>query len=159
LANAALEVYEDVVKLVDQANRAVDLLTEAGAAASLIEEIQKCALQTSQYLSTIEMQVYECQSYIDTIYADAEAGGLTREEIDEELEEEEEEKAEEEEVVDRFFIDNGYIVAVTYGEEDGTAYKTFILNYNNFAVTVNYTVNGEDRVYTIPGSSYVEIYY
>ena len=87
------------------------------------------------------------------------AGGLTREEIDEELEEEEDDASDEEENVDKFFIDNGYITATTYGEDDGTPYKTFILNYNNFAVTVNYTVNGEDRVYTIPGSSYVEIYY
>jgi hypothetical protein len=158
-AMAALEIQEEVMDLADQANRAVELLTEAGAAETLIAEVERAALQTAQFVSTIEMKVIECQSYVDQIYADAVAGGLTREEIDEELEEEEDDTSDEEENVDKFFIDNGYITATTYGEDDGTPYKTFILNYNNFAVTVNYTVNGEDRVYTIPGSSYVEIYY
>ena len=159
MAMEAEEIYEKVLNLVDQANRAVELLTEAGAAESLILEVESCALSTIMQLPAVEAKALECQSYVDTIYANAIAGGLTREEIDEDLEEEEDDKADEEEIVDKFFIDNGYIVAVTYGEDDGTPYKTFILNYNNFAVTVKYTINGEERVYTVPGSEYVEIYY
>ena len=157
LAQAAIEVYDSVLELVDQANRAVELLQKAGASEALIQEAQECAANTVSYLGMIEYRVNECKGYIDGIYAAAEAGGLTREELAEYLEEEEVEEVEEEEVVDKFFIDNNYITKVTYGEEDGTAYKTFILNYNNFAVTVTLTVNGEDRLYTIPGNDYVVI--
>ncbi|MBQ7338098.1 MAG: hypothetical protein IJW40_06555 [Clostridia bacterium] len=154
LAMASIDVHETVLALVEQANQAVELLEEAGASDALIQEAESCAASTLSYLGNIESKVNECQRYIDEIYAAAEEGGLSREEIDEYLEEEEEE----EEVVDRFFVDNN-IVAVTYGEDDGTAYKTFILNYNNFAVTVEYTIGDEVRLYTIPGSEYVEIYY
>jgi DNA ligase-1 len=55
---------------------------------------------------------------------------------------------------------NGNIVKVTYGDKDGltvTPYKTFILNYNNFAVTVNYEIDGAEKVYTIPANGYVVI--
>ena len=50
----------------------------------------------------------------------------------------------------------GSIVAVTYGERDEngiTVYKVFLLNYNNFAVKVEY--NGV--TYSIPGQEYVII--
>ncbi len=160
VAEAAIKVYDTVLELVEQANKAVELLQAAGAAEALIEESQRCAADTVAYLSTIEALIDECRGYVEDIYVAAEKGGLTREDLAEYLEdEEEEEEEEEEEVVDKFFIDNSYIVAVTYGDEDGTPYKTFILNYNNFAVTVKYTVGEEERVYTVPGCEYVEIRY
>ncbi|MBQ9784983.1 MAG: hypothetical protein IJW29_05740 [Clostridia bacterium] len=49
-------------------------------------------------------------------------------------------------------VDNNRIVAVTYGTGD-VAYKTFILNYNSFAVRVVY--NG--TIYTIGSGDYVVI--
>lgn len=52
--------------------------------------------------------------------------------------------------------DNGNIVAVTYGDRNGnevTAYKIFILNYNNYTVKVVY--NG--ITYSIPSEEYVVI--
>ena len=49
-------------------------------------------------------------------------------------------------------VDNNRIVAVTYGKGD-VAYKTFILNYNSFAVRVVY--NG--TVYTIGSGDYIVI--
>ena len=52
------------------------------------------------------------------------------------------------------------VVAVTYGGKGGdaaAAYKTFILNYNNYAVTVKYDVDGQTRVYTIPANRYVMV--
>ncbi len=69
----------------------------------------------------------------------------------------------EEDVVDdeasRYVSDDGRIVSVTYGQKTsvGTyaAYKTFILNYNNFSVQVTY--NG--FTYTIPAYGYVTVYY
>ena len=73
--------------------------------------------------------------------------------IEEEEDLEEVEEVEEEEVVDKFFIDNGYIVSMTYGNDDGSAYKTMILNYNNFAVRVVY----EGIEYMIPAYEFVTI--
>ncbi|MBQ8416029.1 MAG: hypothetical protein IJX13_03900 [Clostridia bacterium] len=57
-------------------------------------------------------------------------------------------------------IDNNQIVLVTYGDRDQkthekTPYKSLILNYNNFAVRVEY----EGVVYTIESGDYVVIYH
>ena len=62
-------------------------------------------------------------------------------------------------VHDKYFVDNNQIVVVTYGDRDDTthektAYKSFILNYNNFAVVVDY----EGVKYTIPSGGYVVLY-
>ena len=75
----------------------------------------------------------------------------------------EEDKAEEDDdqnvgnTSNKYVVDNNLIVAVTYGTRDDngvkTAYKSFILNYNNYAVTV--TRNGV--VYTIASGGYVVI--
>ena len=57
----------------------------------------------------------------------------------------------------RYLSDDGRIVSVTYGTKnaDGSysAYKTFILNYNNFSVNVKYG----DVTYTIPAYGYVVV--
>ena len=60
---------------------------------------------------------------------------------------------------DKYYVDNNQIVVVTYGDRDDTthektAYKSFILNYNNFAVVVDY----EGVKYTIPSGGYVVLY-
>ena len=68
-----------------------------------------------------------------------------------EKEEEEEEEAEEEE--SKYSTEN--VVAVTYGNDDGSAYKTVLLNYNNYAIRIEY--NGV--VYTIAAYGFVEIRY
>ena len=53
------------------------------------------------------------------------------------------------------------IVAVTYGDDAGKAYKTVILNYNNYTVSisVDYTDDGVDNavLYTIPAYQFVTI--
>ncbi len=56
----------------------------------------------------------------------------------------------------KYTCDDGSIVAVTYGGKDGkddSAYRTFLLNFNSFKVTVNY--NGTD--YEIDQYGYVVI--
>lgn len=61
---------------------------------------------------------------------------------------------EEEEIVEeesKYTTEN--VIAVTYGNDDGTAYKTIILNYNNYAIKIEYN----DIVYTIPAYGFVEI--
>ncbi|MBR6781891.1 MAG: hypothetical protein IKM33_01670 [Clostridia bacterium] len=64
---------------------------------------------------------------------------------------------EEEDETSRYLSDDGRIVSVTYGTKnaDGSysAYKTFILNYNNFSVNVEYS----DVTYTIPAYGYVVV--
>ena len=56
-------------------------------------------------------------------------------------------------------VNNNKVVSVSYGDVDEernkTYYKTFILNYNNFAVRTVY--NGQE--YTIPAYGYVVIYH
>ena len=62
----------------------------------------------------------------------------------------------EEEETSRYVSDDGRIVAVTYGDEaDGSysKYKTFVLNYNNFSVNVEY----DGVTYTIPAYGYVVV--
>ncbi len=67
------------------------------------------------------------------------------------------EEEDEDEEASRYLSDDGRIVSVTYGDKnaDGSysAYKTFILNYNNFSVNVEY----EDVTYTIPAYGYVVV--
>ncbi len=59
---------------------------------------------------------------------------------------------EEEEVEDnRYLTEN--LVAVTYGNADGTPFKTILLNYNNYTVNVVY----EDIEYSIPAYEFVVI--
>ncbi len=68
-------------------------------------------------------------------------------------------KTEKEEELDaetsRYVSNDGRIVSVTYGDKnaDGSysAYKTFVLNYNNFSVSVEY----DGVTYTIPAYGYV----
>ncbi|MBE6584331.1 MAG: hypothetical protein E7649_05010 [Ruminococcaceae bacterium] len=55
----------------------------------------------------------------------------------------------------KYIVEN--IVAVTYGENDGTAYKTIILNYNNYTVRVVYEYNGVKYEYNVPAYDYVVI--
>ena len=69
-----------------------------------------------------------------------------------------EDESEEEGETSRYLSDDGRIVSVTYGDKnaDGSysAYKTFILNYNNFAVSVEYA----GVTYTIPAYGYVIVW-
>ena len=66
-----------------------------------------------------------------------------------------------EEEASRYLSDDGRIVSVTYGTKnaDGsyTAYKTFILNYNNFSVNVDYGPENAEVTYTIPAYGYVVV--
>ena len=73
------------------------------------------------------------------------------EDAEEEEEIVEEEKKDDSYVYTKYTNDDGNLVAVTYGDKDGTAYRTFILNYNFFDVTTTY--NGKD--YTVKAFSYV----
>ena len=55
---------------------------------------------------------------------------------------------------ERYLLDDGSIVAITYGEE-GEPYRTFLLNYNYFTISVEY--NGQ--TYEIDRYGFVVIDY
>ncbi len=97
------------------------------------------------------------QKYLFTVADLEEAAELT--DADKGIVEDEEEQEENESVDNRYVVDDNSIVAITYGDRDATtydktAYKTFLLNYNNFAVRVNYG----GVIYTIPSGGYVWFY-
>lgn len=67
-----------------------------------------------------------------------------------------EESETEENEVSRYAVTNNRVVAVTYGDDNGTTkvpYKTFLLNYNSYAVSVIY----EGVTYTVDSCGYVMI--
>ena len=53
--------------------------------------------------------------------------------------------------VSKYMTEN--IVVVTYGNDDGSAYKTIILNYNDYYISVEY----DGIEYTIPAYEFVVI--
>ena len=63
---------------------------------------------------------------------------------------------EKEEEFDKYAVEEGSIVVVTYGGKNGVdadPYKSIILNYNNFSVSVEY----EGLLYTLPAYGYVVV--
>ena len=69
-------------------------------------------------------------------------------------EEEKEEEIVEEKMPAKYKVDDGSIVAVTYGET-GEPYKTFLLNYNYFDITVEF----EGQTYEIAAYGYAVVTY
>lgn len=87
------------------------------------------------------------------------SGAMTDEEIDDLIGQTSSSSEEEEEDESKYLSDDGRIVAVTYGSANDNGgydnYRTFVLNYNNFSVSVIY----DGVQYTIPAYSYVVIDY
>ena len=87
------------------------------------------------------------------------AGMMTNEEIDSLIGSIISGDEEEKEDSSKYLSDDGRIVAVTYGSANSEggydAYRTFVLNYNNFSVSVVY----DGIQYTIPAFSYVVVDY
>ena len=66
------------------------------------------------------------------------------------------EDTDDEETFDKYAVEEGSIVIVTYGGKNGddsAAYKSIILNYNNFSVSVEY----QGLIYTLPAYGYVVV--
>ena len=158
-------IYEGVAQLMEAAQKAATLLLAAGHTEEedIVKDAVKCVEDATSFMTDIEKSIAKCTDLKDQIYAKAVETHLTEKDITDRLPKEEEKKEDvvEEEDVDSIYVnDNGNIVSVTYGGKNGddqAAYKTFILNYNNFAVTVKYEVNGVTRIYTIPANDYVVV--
>ena len=107
----------------------------------------------------IQTQIHACKDQLEPLMAEMESyyvqvieAGKGYIEVAEEEQVEEETVEEKTTVNPRYLIDDGSIVAVTYGEE-GQPYRTFILNYNYYTISVEY--NGE--TYEIDRYGYVAI--
>ena len=165
IAIDATVLYEECAELLETAYNAVTLLLNDGHTEDdqIVVDALAFAQKAEGILADIKAAADKCNSYVDGIYKKV-ADHQTAEDIEERLdryEDEEEDTEEEVEEEDTIYTsNNGNIVAVTYGGKNGNdneAYKTFILNYNNYAVTVKYVVNGEVRIYTIPANEYVVV--
>ena len=164
IAIDAAVLYEECAELLETAYNAVTLLKNAGHAddEQIVLDALAFAQNAESILADIKDAADKCNSYVSGIYKKVETH-CSEEYLEERLDRYEDEDEEEEEDVEEDTIytsNNGNIVAVTYGGKNGNdneAYKTFILNYNNYAVTVKYEVNGETRVYTIPANEYVVV--
>ncbi len=100
--------------------------------------------------------VADFNAKIDKIVEDTVAlGQITAEEFYEKIQIKESDDEDDEDDTDKTY--NKYatsgIVAVTYGTLEGEAYKTMLLNYNNYAVNITYNGNN----YTIPAYGFVVI--
>ena len=161
----ANELYENVSSLLTTAQLAVTLLLDAGHSEEddIVSDARKCAEEAEDYLGKIKELVDDFGVKIERNVYSAIKVYVTREELEDYLvlpKEEEDDVVVEEKVDSTYLSDNGNIVSVTYGGKDGddyAAYKTFILNYNNYAVTVKYEVNGEVHIYTIPANDYAVV--
>ena len=127
--------YEAAVKELS-ANKAVDYSVAEVYNGTLIEE-------TKELKNLVEYYVLKFTEF-------------TKEDLDiyYVTEDDAEDKDVTEEEASRYTSDDGRIVAVTYGDaKTEAAYKTFVLNYNNFSVSVEYA----GVTYTIPAYDYVVV--
>ena len=124
---------QSVVAIAVNALAALDVVPEGYTEAIALKELCATALFTAEELRA------------DAIVEDGTAGDDEEGDADE---------------VNKYHVDNNQIIVVTYGDRDTetfekTAYKSFILNYNNFAVRVTYN----NKSYTIPSGGYVVLYH
>lgn len=113
------------------------------------KSIKSCADEARAAMENVKSNVKSVgESSLDkTIFADLEA----RIERNRLMSNKGNDTEEEVEVKDKYETEN--IVAVTYGNDDGSAYKTVILNYNNYTVRVVY----DGIEYTVPAYEFVVI--
>ena len=150
-AEALLDVHKELVDPADATK-----YVAARAVAALSTYITDATVEDA-YVTFKDQLIADTAEKMFTI-ADIEAEGK----LDEELEDDEEDD-DAADAYDKYFVDNNQIVVVTYGDRDDTThekteFKTFILNYNNFAVIVEYEHKGEVMTFTIPSGGYVVLY-
>ncbi len=100
-----------------------------------VEPVRKIAEEVDEIMATIT-------DYRNQVIAAANGMIVVEEEV--------EEKPEEKGMPEKYRVNDGSIVSVVYGEV-GSPYKTFLLNYNYFAITVEY----EGTTYEIGAYGYV----
>lgn len=122
-------------------------------------DINKEPVFTNMIYEVYGDDLYTASQYIKSLlrYHVTTLSPLTEEDIDAMITVVDTNKEEEIEDVSKYLSADGRIVAVTYGdrENDGSykSYKTFLLNYNNFSVSVKY----DGVTYTIPAYGIVVV--
>lgn len=113
------------------------------------KSIKSCADEAKTAMETVKLHVKSMseESLDKKIFTELEA----RIERNRLMNSKDDDVEEEVEVTDKYETEN--IVAVTYGNDDGSAYKTVILNYNNYTVRVVY----DGIEYTVPAYEFVVI--
>ena len=140
-------------------NEQGDLITDAAGQPLYISGTDHNDFRTYGLSISAQEMCEDFEVKVDAIIKDTAAlGEITEEEFLEMLGGDEEEEVEDEVDDNQTVITSDKyatkgIIAVTYGTLEGVAYKTMLLNYNNYAVNVTY----EGVHYTIPAYGFVTI--
>ncbi len=165
--NSVLATAESIDKALKDAADAIALLnaTEGiseiikAAAADAYAKAEEAAVEVSVYVESSSAKYNEAAELVKEYIVIEETPADNQTPDDQTTEPEPGEEESEEYVYTKYTNDNGNIVMVTYGDQDNAgyylAYKTFVLNYNFFDVTV--VIEGVK--YTIPASGYIVFYH
>ncbi len=162
--------YATLASALEAMNAAGENAFEILYAAELLSKADAEAKDAYNFISAkfdiISSRSYEIMISVNDLLDVAFEAGIIDENGDlitetvEEAPVEDEEKSEFDEqreaIFSKYVYDDGSVVAVTYGGKDGNdreAYRTFILNYNSFAVKVTYG----DVEYEVAGYGYAVI--
>lgn len=122
---AAYETIVDKLRLLEES--IAFFKADGSYSAEFIAEVEANVEPVKAILAEAEGVLATITDYRDRLVAASE--GMLKIEV-----EEEEEEIVEEGMLEKYRVDDGSIVSVVYGD----GYKTFLLNYNYFAVTVEY---------------------
>ena len=121
---------EDKIRIVETA---VNYFTTSGIySQQFIDDAAQYVEQIHEVADAMKAVMEAADSNLAQVLAAADGFAVVAEE-----EKPEEEVVAESKINERYLIDDGSIVAVTYGEEDDP-YRTFLLNYNYFTISVEY---------------------
>ena len=164
--NTKNNVIEYVAQVEAELAEIATAVANVATLSNLSDELKAAVEEASATAKELTADINSYVDYVSKVYADTAEVVKEYVVLDESaVEDETTTDTEVEEIVEdgyaytKYTNDNGNIVKVTYGESDSTgkyvAYKTFILNYNFFDVTV--VLDGV--TYTIPETGYVVFYH
>ena len=144
------DVYYSENFVIDQETKAevFDSYNRYNYYQSISAYYESALAESAVALEEVYNMVAECESQ-DNTYKDDVQRRIDR---DNQTSDKEEEEIVEE-TVSRYHTEN--IVAVTYGSANGESFKTILLNYNNYTVTIVY----DNYEYTVPAYEFVVIEY
>lgn len=155
--------YEDALTMMSSVETQMKYASSRGA--SKEKTVEKALKIQSENITALKESSGKLAPAEDLLQSACASLKFTADDIYEEAEKEvvdtDEDQNDDEQTADSFFtLSNNQIVLVTYGDRDATTHqktpvKSFILNYNNFTVRVNYN----SITYTIPSGGYVVIEY
>ncbi|MGI6166853.1 MAG: DUF5696 domain-containing protein [Eubacteriales bacterium] len=156
----ALEAATDAVALLNATEGISEIIKDAATEAYL--KAKAAAVEVNEYVEAASTKYNEVAELVKDYIVIEEQPADNQTPDDQTTTEPQPVTGEEESdeyVYTKYTNDNGNIVMVTYGDQDNAgyylAYKTFVLNYNFFDVTV--VIEGVK--YTVPASGYIVFYH